>query len=284
MTSHRSGHARIVGILIYINTPIYLELDFFSVVQRSNMSERQNFSRTAAAIATLLALSGCAAGSSMSISQSPISFVVDGDGGYDVASRSDGTTEALAENGSFESGVPGYTAVGGNALLPVSVPIAAIVGGPGQANAQTVTADVAGLTAGATVAVTQGQAAVTAGAGTPVIGANADASLSSNGAAVGVGLQTPAGPLPEVGVALSAPGTSATAALRSPGTDAAIQTIASPATATPAVSRTLTTTGPVLGVPTTAQALGGGATATNSGVLAAIAAEISKHCAVPGCK
>lgn len=67
----------------------------------------------------LLSLSGCAAGTSLSLSQAPLSLVVTDGDSYEVAARDDGTQQALAERGNFQTGIPGYQAMAGNALLPV---------------------------------------------------------------------------------------------------------------------------------------------------------------------
>ncbi|WP_420139729.1 hypothetical protein [Sphingomonas sp.] len=76
--------------------------------------------RLALLAAALVSLSGCATGSSLSISQAPLSFVLTDDGAYEIAAAQDGTVQALAEAGTIQSGVPGYALLGGNALLPVS--------------------------------------------------------------------------------------------------------------------------------------------------------------------
>lgn len=67
----------------------------------------------------LLSLSGCAAGTSLSLSQAPLSLVVTDGDSYEIAARDDGTQQALAERGNFRTGIPGYQAMAGNALLPV---------------------------------------------------------------------------------------------------------------------------------------------------------------------
>lgn len=67
----------------------------------------------------LLSLSGCAAGTSLSLSQAPLSLVVTDGDSYEIAARDDGTQQALAERGNFQTGIPGYQAMAGNALLPV---------------------------------------------------------------------------------------------------------------------------------------------------------------------
>jgi hypothetical protein len=78
----------------------------------------------AAAILLPVLLGACAAGSSMSLATAPLSYVVDDQGGRDVAARDDGTAEALAER-SGTTNVTGLEALGGNALLPVSVRLTA---------------------------------------------------------------------------------------------------------------------------------------------------------------
>lgn len=67
----------------------------------------------------LLSLSGCAAGTSLSLSQAPLSLVVTDGDSYEIAARDDGTQQALADRGDFQTGIPGYQAMAGNALLPV---------------------------------------------------------------------------------------------------------------------------------------------------------------------
>jgi hypothetical protein len=117
-------------------------------------------------------LGGCATGSSLSLSQAPLSYVVTEDGGYEVAARDDGTAQALVGNGSFEAGMPGFQAVGGNALLPVAVqPVALSANAAGLA-AVSVSAAPTQVTAslaapGVTTAVTAATAPLT-GAVTPV--------------------------------------------------------------------------------------------------------------------
>lgn len=216
--------------------------------------------RMAPGLLALFALSGCAAGSSMSISQAPLSFVVDQDGGYEVGARNDGTSQALAENGTFESGIPGYTAVGGNALLPVTAALTSntAVDAAAANVVLGVTSGPAGADAGASITAGADNALATQVAVRPAGDATVVASVSPNGASVG-------------------------AALQSPGTSVATQLALSPSAVT--VNRTLTTAGPLLGAPTTVQAL---TTSTPAGasnaLLAAAAAQIGKHCTLPGCK
>ncbi len=84
---------------------------------------RPRFPAAFAVTALSVLLGACAAGSSLSLATAPISYVVDGQGGREVAARDDGTAEALAErNGT--TNVAGLEALGGNALLPVSVQLA----------------------------------------------------------------------------------------------------------------------------------------------------------------
>jgi hypothetical protein len=129
--------------------------------------------RYPAAFALLLPalLGGCAAGSSLSLATAPLSYVVDDQGGHDVAARDDGTVEALAER--TDGDVAGLEAVGGNALLPVSVRLNA---GQGSASlnaalpvamANVALAPVAPVPATVTAAPTGGGALVIAG---PLLG------------------------------------------------------------------------------------------------------------------
>jgi len=125
------------------------------------------------AVAILLPalLGACAAGSSLSLATAPLSYVVDDQGGRDVAARDDGTVEALAER--TDGNVAGLEAVGGNALLPVSVRLTAGQGSASLNAALPVTAanvalaPLAPTAATVTVAPAGGGALVTAG---PLLG------------------------------------------------------------------------------------------------------------------
>ncbi len=116
-------------------------------------------------------LGGCAAGSSLSLATAPLSYVVDDQGGHDVAARDDGTVEARAEP--THGDMVGLEAVGGNALLPVSVRLTAGQGSASLnaalplASANVAVTPLAPTPATVTIAPTGGGALVTAG---PLLG------------------------------------------------------------------------------------------------------------------
>ncbi|WP_442679042.1 hypothetical protein ACSBM8_16295 [Sphingomonas sp. ASY06-1R] len=246
-----------------------------------------------ALLSTALALlSGCATGSSLSISQAPLSFVLTDDGAYEIAAAQDGTAQALAEAGTIQTGVPGYAMLGGNALLPVSAvrptPTLAAV-----SNAATLGASEAALTVApgqvALNANLAGQIKTSLAANLPALSATNSLALTGPGTAITTQAGATLAPIATIATpattalapvtAALAPVTSAAAPLTSGTLTTAVTLPAPTAVATPATTLTnpsLTTVASVLGsvVPPSAASV----RAPSNPVLATIAAALGRRC------
>jgi hypothetical protein len=258
---------------------------------------------------TLLAVAGltagCTTGSSMSLSQAPLTFFAQDDGGLEVVADEEPPAAGTVIPAMLEVRPDGYSTVGGNALLPVNtLPPALLGNGPPQANGGLL-ADTARLS----VQIGSGQ--ISAALDTPLLRLNTGLNPGTLGTTVAAG--SPLLPAAEANLALSLPAavptltapvgqlapvvsstTSAVATVVSSTTTSLAQTVAPlPALApvAPVVAnvgstagQTLTTVGALLGSTTRITPPTLPTNRNDSGILAAIASELSKRCRPPRCK